>query len=154
MDNTIQNIADEIIVDLDNDSSLSSSFVQQYLIGNIGKLNNAIGSNIIVDCSGFNPLPTDDEKDILKFFFICQYYANLAKNSLGAAAFSFISVKESDTEIRTVSKNDLAKSYNEMSKQCKESLKETIKFYRQNKALPRSASAYDSNSWLYSRIKD
>lgn len=154
MDNTVESIADEIILDLDNDASLSSSYVQQWLMGNIGKLNNAIGGSITVDCSEFNPLPNDDQKDILKWSFICNYYSNLAKNSLGAAAWDFSEVSEGDSTIRKASRNEIAKSYNEMAKQCKLSLKETIQYYKTNNSLPRSLSSFDTNQWLYSRVSD
>ena len=158
MDNTVVSVATEIILDLDNDSSLSSSFVQSWLIGNVGKLNNAIGSAIeivtVATVSEFSPLPTDDQKDIFKWLFQCQYFSNLAKNSLGAAAFDWISLSEGDSSVKRVSKNDLAKSYSELLKQCRASLNEMIKHYRMNWALPRSKSAYDSNAYLYSRLSD
>lgn len=154
MDNTVENIAQEIILDLDNDASLSVSYVQLWLIGNIGKLNNAIGTNIQLSCNDFNPLPTDDQKDILKWYFTCRYYANLAKNSLGAAAYDFSEVSEGDSTIRKVSKNEIAKTYNTLAKQCEESLKEVIKFYRMNNALPRSQSSFDTPMYLYSRVND
>lgn len=154
MENTVESIAAEIILDLDNDSSLSASYVQSWLVGNIGKLNNSIGSNIQMVCDGFSPAPTDDQKDIFKWLFTCKYYANLAKNNLGAAMYDWSEVSEGDSTIRRVSKNEIAKTYNVMAKQCEESLKDAIKYYKTNNALPRSQSAYDTPMYLFSRIND
>ena len=93
-------------------------------------------------------------KDILKWSFICRFYSSLAKNNLGAAAYDFSQIEEGDSKITRVSKNEIAKTYLSMAKECKDSLKEVIRLYRQNGAIPRSLSSYDTNMWFYTRLVD
>ncbi len=153
--NTISDIAQEIISDLNTDTSLSIAYLSTWIRDNIGKLNNAIGSSICIgENLEFVPCITNDQKDILKWFFTCKYYANLARANLGAAAYDWVEMREGDTVIRTVSKNEIAKTYAQLASQCETSLKEIIKFYRMNHALPKSMSAWDSPMWLYPRVND
>ncbi len=153
--NTVADVAQEIINDLDADSSLSVSYVSTWLRDNVGKLNNAVGSNIVIgEDLEFSPCLSNDEKDIFKWLFTCRYYANLVKNNLGAAAYDWSEMREGDSVIRKVSVNEIAKTYALLAKQCEDSLKEMIKFYRMNKALPRSQSSFNTNMWLFNRTPD
>lgn len=153
--NTVTDIAQEIISDMDNDSSLSISYISTWLRDNIGKLNNSIGASFkINELLEFTPCINNDEKDIFKWLFICQYYANQAKNNLGASMYDWSEIKEADSVVRRVSKNEIAKTYLQLSSQCKESLKQIILYYKTNRALPRSLSSYNSPMWKYDRVND
>ena len=153
--NTVADMAAEIISDMGNDSSLSVAYLSSWLRNNIGKLNNAIGSAIdINDNLEFYPSITNDQKDIFKWMFICQHYSNQARANLGAGAYDWSEIVEFDSRIRRVSKNEIAKTFLQLSSQCSESLKQIILYYKTNKALPLSLSSWNSLSLLYPRSDD
>lgn len=153
--NEINTIAQEIISDLDNDSSLSLSYVSTWLRNNIGKLNNAIGTSFVLnDSLELSPCIDNDQKDIFKWLFTCSFYRNQSKKNLGATSYDWVSIEEGDSKIRRVSKNDIAKTLMALSKDCEESLKQIIMYYKTNKALPRSLSSYNSPDWKFARVSD
>jgi hypothetical protein len=153
--NTVTSIADEIISDLDNDSSLSTSYVATWVRNNVGKVNNLIGTSFDLDENlEYTPCVDQNIKDIIKWLFICQYYKNAAKSNLGASAYDWSEVREGDSVVRRVSKNEIAKTFLQLSSQCSEDLKDLIKYYKVNSCLPASMSSATTNMFLYNRVDD
>lgn len=153
--NTVISIASELINDLDNDSSLSASYISSWLRSNIGKLNNLISTSFELDNSmEFTPCMDDNQKDIYKDVFFCHYWSLQAKANLGAAAYSLIEVAEGDSKVRVASKTDNAKVFAGLVKDCQSNLKDMARFYKLNKCLPKSISSATTNMYLYSREND
>jgi len=150
--NSVADIAAEIKFDLDNDSSLSEAYIASWLRGAIGQLNNSIGTSYVIDENlEFSPCISNEAKDIFKWLFICRYYDIQAKSQLGASAYSWTEVRENDTVFRRVSNNEIAKTFLQLSKQCKESLSQIIRYYKTNRALPVSLSSATSPQTVTTR---
>jgi len=154
--NTIAAIATEILSDLENDASLSSAFIETWLTNNIGGLNIAIntGYSISTDGEEYVPCMEDTQKSIYKWMFMCYYWNLLARRNLGATGYDWSEITEADSRIRRVSKNEIAKNYMSIAKDCMASLKEIIKYYKLNQCLPSSMSSWNSPTTLYPRVND
>jgi len=156
--NTVNDIAAEIISDLDGQADLSQSYLVAWLRNNIGALNNAIGSCFtLTDSLEFIPCIDNNQKDILKWMFNCHYYNLQGRRFIGASGWetnSWVSIEEGDSKIRRVSPNDIAKTYFNLAKDCKESLNSSILFYRTNGAMPQSLSSWNSPVWKALRVSD
>ena len=153
--NTITSIADEIISDLDNDSSLSTSYVATWVRNNVGKVNNMLGTSFELDENQeYTPCISQDVKDIIKHLYQCNYWSMQAKANLGASAWNVTELIEGDNKIRVASKTDNAKILTSMAKDCNAELLNIIKFYKTNHTLPSSLSSWNSPMDLYERTDD
>lgn len=153
--NTITSIAGELIDDLNNDSSLSASYLSSWLRNNIGKLNNVIGTSFTIGSDDeITPCINDDQKDIFKQLYICWYYQFKANSNLGASGYEVLEVRDGDSVVKVASKTEIAKTYLTIAKTCNENITFLIKYYNKYRALPKSMSAFDTNQYLYSRQDD
>lgn len=153
--NTATSIAEEIVMDLDNDSSLSVSYITSWIRNNVGKVNNMLGVSFELDNNlEYTPCIDNNVKDIIKNMYICHYYNLQAKSNLGASAFDVIEVRDGDSVGRVANKTDKAKVLATIAKQCSEDLAEVIKFYKANRCLPMSISSATTSMYLFSRDDD
>ena len=153
--NTVADIASEIKLDIESDSTLTESYIATWIRNNIGMLNNAIGTCYIIDENlELSPCINNDEKDILKWLFLCRYYDRQANQNLGASAYSWTRMEEGDSKFQRVSNNEVAKTFLQLSKQCKESLATITNFYKRNRALPTSLSSATSPQTMLVRVAD
>jgi hypothetical protein len=153
--NDVTTVAGELLNDLDNDSSLTVSYLSTWLQNNVGLLNNLIGTEIEIDeNSEFSPCLTDDQKVLLKGLYICHYWSQQAKANLGASAYTPLEVRDGDRMGRFASKTDNAKIFTTMAKDCNTNLLLMVKSYKQGQVIPMSMSAHDTNMYLYPRIDD
>jgi hypothetical protein len=151
--NDVTTVAGELLNDLDNDSSLTVSYLSTWLQNNVGLLNNLIGTEIEIDeNSEFSPCLTDDQKVILKNLYICHYYAQQAKANLGASGW--IKVEEGDNRVTKTSPTENAKVFFNLAKECNANILQIVKSYKQGQSIPTSMSAHDTNQYLYPRVND
>lgn len=156
--NTVVDIATEIKYDLGNDQSLSVAYISTWIRNSIGSLNNSIGTNYRIDENlEIYPSICNDEKEILKWLFICKYWDNVVRSYAGAGAYDpndFIEIREGDSLIRKPSKNEFAKTAAGAAKECRESLRQITLYYKKNRALPTSLSSATSPRIMLIRRSD
>lgn len=154
--NSVADIAQEILLEMDGLSGISEPYLISWLRANIGLLNTAIGTKFVINSETleFCPAIQEDQKSLLKWMFSCTYWERIARSNLGASGYSVQSVEEGDSKIRLTSKTDVAKAATALAKDCRESLKQMILYYKTNKALPRSLSSATSPMWQYPRVSD
>jgi hypothetical protein len=140
---------------LDNDSSLSTSYVATWIRNNVGKVNNLVGTSFDLDENlEYTPCINQSIKDIIKHLYVCHYWSMQAKANFGASAFDITELREGDNTIRLSNKTDNAKIFSSMAKDCNVELMNIIKFYKANSVLPASLSSFNSPMYLYSRTED
>lgn len=94
---------------------------------------------------GFLPDLTGLEKGIYKEMFDLQFYNRGVTSNLGAAAYSpILELKEADTSVRLVNKNEVAKTYAALANQAKDNLKELLNKYNQLRMLPGQIAGDDA----------
>lgn len=104
-----------------------------WLRNNIGNLNNAIGTQYIIDTytSEISGGVGEQEKAIFKKMYLIYYYGKLVNSNLGAASFDAIMEITSDgSTVRKVSKNQIAQNYLALKKQESEELLKLINGYK------------------------
>ena len=138
----VVDIADEIYRELDFPTTPVLPAIVFWLTSNIGKLNILIATSIEVDNNEFFPELDDSQKEILKTLYYVYYFSKLMRASLGAAAYDWSEVIEGDTQIRRVSKNEVAKNYYSLKKDLQTEVDDLVFYYKQNLCLPASFSAY------------
>lgn len=137
----IIDVSVEILEELGQPTDTSLPAISFWLTTNMGKLNNALGTAFVVNTDDFS-LPTDFgeiEKAIFKKMFLVHYYGRKITENLGAAAQDAIVELSSDgATIRTVNKNEIAKSYNQLKKTEEADLKAMIASYLSGAVTPRN----------------
>lgn len=116
---------------------------------NLGKLNNLIGTtfsgvaykddNGIITGYGISPEPTNDQLAIYKLIFDCDFLKsqsrNLAKSS-AMAGNDWTSLREGDSAITKINKNEISKNFRGLAQDCKIELDKAVKMYLKYNAVP------------------
>jgi len=131
---------------------------------NIGKLNNLIGTHIsgvqLLDSLGgvtgyaLESDVTSEEYSIFKNIFEYEYYKNLSRNAASSALQSndWISLREGDSSITRINKNELSKNFREMANLAKQDLNYAVKMYLKYNASPAQVVGDDTEgTFNYSR---
>lgn len=107
-----------------------------YLSGFSGAV--AAPAGFISDLSGI-------DKAIYKEIFNVSYWQRGINSSLGAAAYdTWVEIREFDSSIKRINKNELAKSYTSLLKNAQDNLKYIIFQYQKIKACPRQVVGDDA----------
>ena len=127
--------ADRLLDSLD-ETGIPNSWVVTWFQNNLYKLNSALGTGFITNSSGYiEPDMNQFESGIYEQQYFCQYYKKKANANLGASAWDWTEIRGEDQgSIRKVSKNEVAKTYMQMSKDCELSLSQLIEWYQSNNA--------------------
>ena len=144
--NYLDALSEELYVEIDSPSGISVPYVKQYLLNNIGALNNYLGTSYSGVTGTILPQISGDAQVIYKQIFQTHWYDRSVKTSLGAGAYDWSEISEGDSRIRRVSKNELAKSYIVLKKDSQEVLTQMINYWRSNKAIPQQVLA-SGNCW-------
>jgi len=140
-------LADDIYrSELDTPDTISVPNIVFWLASNLGTLNILIGTNYVLDDTTHEPSPElgDSEAVILKYLYLIHFYGWLVKSSLGAAGIGFSELSDGDTTIRWVSKNEIAKSYDQLKKALEARLNQLVFAYKQDTVVPVGlAAAHD-----------
>lgn len=102
------------------------------------RLNVLLPSKYVKDGDDVCPNICGIEAAILYQMYLIYYYSKEIKNNLGAAQYDWSEIKEGDSTIRRVSKNEVAKTYLSLKRDADNALRDLIFHYRQNKATPLS----------------
>lgn len=116
--------------------TIELSRVSGWLQNNIGTLNTLIYTSF----SGENPGFDDEEDAIFSQLYLVGYYRKKIQDVLRGideAAISFLTLKEGDTTIQQVNKNEVAKTYRGIYSDTKNLLDELVDRYTRYEAYPR-----------------
>ncbi len=121
----------ERILDSLSETGIAVSRVVSWFQNSLYKLNSAIGSGFYVDNGTIYPDMVSNVSGIYEEMYYCDYYRKKATANLGASAYDWVEIRGEDQgSIRRISKNDIAKNYMSMSKECEERLNQLIKWYQ------------------------
>lgn len=129
-------IEDELFFLENNEKSLAISRASGWLANNLGKLNNRIYTNF----SGDNPGLKYEESSIYKNIYMVNYYkgkANSVLKNMDQANLEWIFLKEGDSQIQLQNKNEVAKTYIQLSKEKELETKDLITAYNLYESYPR-----------------
>lgn len=134
---TVATIADEIYRELDEPSDASIPSISFWLTSNIGKLNNIIDTDYVIEGGEIVPELGEEEKSIFKLMYEIHYYTRQVNKNLGAAAYtSILEVKEGNRSVRRANKTEVAKSYRGLIADLNDDLEAQVLNYKMNLADP------------------
>ncbi len=122
--------------DFDEDSNLSIASIIQWFRSHIGSLNNLINKDYTIHSTTYEIIDGSgteiDEQAvaIFKKMYEIAYLKRLSRSNLGASSYDIVQIQSDGANFRTVSKNDTAKTYNQMAKDCQDELKQLLNTYR------------------------
>jgi hypothetical protein len=129
-------------------------YVSGWLDTNIGRLNNSIYSSFYTESGLFMPsglMP--EEASIYSSLFVQGYYKKVAQSVLlnvtSSAASDFSMIKEGDSVVQRTSRQQIARSYNEMAAAEKEECDRLIYQYQINAAAPSQVAGEDGDDYFY-----
>jgi hypothetical protein len=133
---------------------------------NIGKVNNLIGTHIsgvalldnsqVITGYSLEPNVGAEEYSIYKHVFEYEYYKSLARNVASSALQSsdWVSLREGDSSITRINKNELSKNFKSMASSAKEDLELAVKMYLKYHMDPTQVVGDDTEGIVnYSRIE-
>lgn len=144
-------LAGFIINDL-NAPDLTTGQVISWLEVSLGDMNTLLGTRYSLQNGCPCPSLGISESGILAQMYKIKYYNQQVKENLGASAYDWSEIHEGDTKIRKVSRNEVAKTYTTLAKDAQTMLNDMIKYYRTNKAMPKSLSSFNTPFRMYYRI--
>jgi len=155
----VVDIADELINELGNPTTISLQSVSFWLRSNIGALSNYVNEDFTLNSTSLDIEKTvsgekvsidEDEKDILKKMYHIHYYDVLLRSTLGAAGTdSVVEIQTDDTRVRKINKNELSKTYISLKKLEQEELTNLINGYKQKKSSPVQIAGDDTVKGRY-----
>jgi hypothetical protein len=135
-------IADEIYRELGSPTDLHMPAIVFWLTSNLGQLNLLVASDYqLDDDQNVNPDILEEDKAILKLLYFIDFYNRTIQSNLGAGAYDWAEVMEGDSNIRRVSRNELAKTYIQVKKSLEERLNRLVSMKKQGAVIPTSLSA-------------
>lgn len=119
-------------------------YISSWLSGNVGALNNVI----FTDLSATGDFP-NEEASIFKNIYLRDFYKKEAGKAMrgiyaGSAQNLIIKVKEGDSEVQFLNRNELSKTLNSLSRQYADDLNAQITAYKLYQAYPRQVAGEDS----------
>jgi hypothetical protein len=148
--NTFGTMASEIYsFEFDGDSTITSiSAISGWLQANLGKLNTVVYSNFTGDGSDI-PI---EAQSIHKELYLYSYYTKQARNALrgiinagsSSDGSNILSVKDSDSMVTFVNKNEVSKVYRGLASDSKITLDKLIAQYNIYAAEPRQVAGIET----------
>lgn len=135
--------------ELQETTNTSISKIVAWLLAHVGDLNDHIGSSYQVSGNDITPELGDSESIILNYLYLLNYYNRQIQSNLGASAYDWSEVKEGDSSVRRVSRNEIAKTYKTLASDTKDYLVKLIEAYKRHHCI--SASIH-SNIDAYTKI--
>ena len=147
----VVDIAQEIYFDLNSPSDLSVAALSYWLRSNVGRLNSLVFANFsindsyeIVDGDNSNEEIDINGAAILKKMYMINRYAVIIRSKLtDLGSDAVIEVKDQDTSVRRVDKNQIIKSVTAEKKQEEDELRYLINAYRAKKSAPKQVVGDD-----------
>ena len=138
----VVDIADEIFRELGEPTSLSIPAISFWLRTNVGQLNNYIHT----EYSASPPVEIgDNEKTILKKMYFIHYYDQRLRTHMTTMdTDTILSVRDGDSSVTKVNRNEIAKSIAAVKAQEYSELLKMIQAYVSNKAGPYQVAGDDT----------
>ncbi len=155
----VVDIANELwYSDLDETTETSIAAIAFWLRSNIGKLNEMIRTDYVIDETTLEIVDDSNgeeigtsEAAIYKQMYLIYWYNRQANNFLGASSASVLLEVTSDgATVRTVNRNEIAKSYLVLLKESKGEFKTLINNYTFKKSTPRHVFGDDTEARIES----
>jgi hypothetical protein len=109
--------------------------VVTWLRSNLGALNLRLQTEFAISGSGYCIVPEMDQNvsGIYTEMYYCAYYNKMANKNLGASGYDWTEIQgDEQGTIRKVSKNEIAKSFRALAKDCRENLDKLTQWYGEN----------------------
>lgn len=129
---------------LDTPTNITTGRVVDYFKINVSSLNSLIGSSYVPSGDFVQPLLDYVGSGFYSQLYICNYYGKQVLANLGASAYDWSEVREGDSTVRRVSKNELAKTFRGLSSDCQNNLRDSANMYKVTQAIPQSLVAYNN----------
>lgn len=124
----------QILESLDDTTTPTGSVVS-WLKSNLGQLNLRINSGYYVSGDCIVPDMDQNISGLYTEMYYCYYFSKQANKNLGASAYDWTEiVGEEQGSIRKVSKNEVAKTYRLLAKDCQENLQKLTDWYNGQQA--------------------
>lgn len=166
---TIANFINGVYDELGNPTDYPPEKITAWFLdnANVGKLNNLIGTYFsgvayTNDCGnitgyGIEPQIRNDQLAIYKMLFDYEYFKNEARNmakSSATAGNDWTSLREGDSAITKINKNEIAKNFRALSRDAKEDLDKAVKLYLKYNAAPDQVVGDDTQGVSYYIIQE
>jgi hypothetical protein len=142
----VEDIAQEVFVDLDEPTDISVGLIKFFIRGQVGNLNNLLGTSYQLNDSGneITPQLGEDEKAVMKSLYIVHYYKGMVRRNLGASGFdAVIELSAEGGTVRKVNKNEVAKTYLQLANDERSNLKSLVNLYRMHHGTPNQVVGLD-----------
>lgn len=147
-------LAGYTIDQLGSPSGLLTGQVVDYFKYNVGQLNSLIQSNYTPSGEFVSPELDFAGSGFYSQMYMCNYYSKQVLVNLGAAAYDWSEVKEGDSFVRRVSKNEQAKTFRGLAADCQATLRDQAMQYRVSRTLPVSLAARHCDLIRYTRVDE
>lgn len=114
--------------------------ILNWLLANLGQLNDTLGTSYQVSGNDAVPELGLDEAGIFGTIYMIHYYQRQQKNNLNASGYDtdWSEIVEGDSRIRRVSRNEVAKNYRLLSNDIRDYLYKIVESYKRFKCVPAS----------------
>mgnify|MGYP001160948232 CR=1 FL=1 len=152
----VVDIADEIYRELGSPSDLSIPAISFWIRSNCGRLNNLIHSDFDIRSKDLEIVQTVDgnveeittnESAILKKLYMIHFYdTKLRANMTAMTTDTILSVKDGDSSVTKLNKNEVNKSIATVKNQEYKELQLMVATYKSTKGFPRQVAGDDTSS--------
>lgn len=147
----IVDIADEVYRELNEPTSLSIPAISYWLRANVGYLNNLIHTDYVINAKTLEMEDSnsdeigEEEKVILKKMYMIHYYDQRLRTHMTTMdTDTILSVRDGDSSVTKVNRNEIAKSIAVVKAQEYSELKTMVAAYTGTKAKPYQVAGDDT----------
>lgn len=136
------------ILDSLGDTTTTTGSVYLWLTQSLGTLNDRINTNFYVNSTGcIESGMNSAQSGVYTEMYFCYYLSRKAAKMLGAAEYDWTEIDgDEQGSVRRVSKNEQAKTYRLLAKDCKERLNDLVDWYNSEANLPKQVLYNDRTS--------
>jgi len=123
-----------LILESLGDTTTPTGSVVSWLKNNLGQLNLRLEEEFVLSGDCIEPEMSQNVSGIYTEMYYCYYYNRQATKNLGASAYDWTEIAgDEQGTIRKVSKNEVAKTYRLLAKDCNENLDKLTDWYLETK---------------------
>lgn len=140
------------ILDSLGETSITTGSVYLWLTNSLGSLNDKLNTNFYINdsgCieSGLGSGMNSAHSGIYTEMYFCYYLSRQATKRLGAAEYDWTEIDgDEEGSVRRVSKNEQAKTYRLLAKDCNENLNSLVAWYKRKEFEPKQVLYNDRTS--------
>lgn len=133
---TIAQVATDIIAEVDDSVNAPSQIqVETWVRSNAGYIANITNTNIDLVDSEYSIDIDDELKSVITIAYLDKYYRKLSTNSLANAFGQIVSLKDAETSVTFANASEIAKTYQNLSREWAEKLKNISSHYKKLKSI-------------------